>query len=269
VSRKLLLVESLKGSFGIRPAQVPSFLSLTEGGKKALFTRRQAIRLLEVHDHLRELLQDISAVPSHPMRRQLAANEKALLDRLDDMTPEEIVCQPAAFTESELVFITDDENSAGLLREYGFWSLVRLLPRPMTMAVPASAEVKPECAYKAIRDGAGMRELEARISKSEVCAIDTEASDKDPRSAALFGVAFSVKAGEAFYVPVTRADLEGTSPEVIKARLQKLLAGRTRFVGHNVKFDCVLLRRHGITIKHVLFDTMLAAFDCFGDWEFF
>jgi DNA polymerase-1 len=75
--------------------------------------------------------------------------------------------------------------------------------------------------------------------------------------------------GEAFYVALTEADLEGTSPEVIKARLQKLLAGRTRFVGHNLKFDCVMLRQHGITIKHIFFDTMLAAYDCFGDWEFF
>ena len=40
-------------------------------------------------------------------------------------------------------------------------------------------------------------------------------------------------------------------------------------MGHNVKFDCVLLRRHGITIKHLCFDTMLAAYECFGDWEFF
>jgi DNA polymerase I-like protein with 3'-5' exonuclease and polymerase domains len=266
---EIVTVESLKASLGIRPDQVPSFLALTEGGKKALFTKRQASRLLEVHDNLRELLQDISAVSSHPIRRQLAANEKILLGRLDGLKIEGAVSQPAAFAGSELAFIRDDENSAGILREYGFWSLVRLLPRSMTTAMPAWTEVKREVAYQAIRDEAGMRELEARISKSEACALDTEASDKDPRSAALFGMAFSVKAGEAFYVPVTKADLEGTSPELIKAHLQKLLAGRTRFVGHNVKFDCVLLRRHGITIKHIFFDTMLAAYDCFGDWEFF
>jgi DNA polymerase I len=262
--------ESLKTTLGIRPAQVPSFLALAEGGKETLFTKRQAIRLLEVHDDLGELLQDISAVSSREMRRKLLANEKLLLTRLCDMRLEEAVYQPTALAGSELPFIGDDENSAGVLREYGFWSLVRLLPRPMTADVAASARVKPDALlYKAIRTEAGMRELEALVSKSEVCAMDTEASDRDPRSASLFGVAFSVKAGEAFYVPVTDADLEGTSFELIKPRLRKLFAGRTRFVGHNVKFDCVLLRRHGIAIKHVFFDTMLAAYECFGDWEFF
>jgi DNA polymerase I-like protein with 3'-5' exonuclease and polymerase domains len=262
--------ESLKTTLGIRPAQVPSFLALAESGTETLFTKRQAIRLLEVHDDLGELLQDISAVSSREVRRKLLANEKLLLSRLCDMRLEEAVYQPTALAGSDLAFIEDDENSAGVLREYGFWSLARLLPRPMTTDVTASSRAKPDALlYKAIRTEAGMRELEALVSKSEVCAVDTEASDRDPRSASLFGVAFSVKAGEAFYVPVTDADLEGMSFELIKARLRKLFAGRTRFVGHNVKFDCVLLRRHGIAIKNVFFDTMLAAYECFGDWEFF
>lgn len=262
--------ESLKTTLGIRPAQVPSFLALAESGTETLFTKRQAMRLLEVHDDLGKLLQDISAVSSREVRRKLLANEKLLLSRLCDMRLEEAVYQPTARAGSDLAFILDDENSAGVLREYGFWSLERLLPRPMMTNVAASSRAKPDALlYRAIRTEAGMRELEALVSKSEVCALDTEASDRDPRSASLFGVAFSVKAGEAFYVPVTDADLEGTSVELIKARLRKLFAGRTRFVGHNVKFDCVLLRRHGIAIKNVFFDTMLAAYECFGDWEFF
>src|SRR5260370_39375272 len=81
--------ESLKTTLGIRPAQVPSFLALAEGGKETLFTKRQAIRLLEVHDDLGELLQDISVVSSRVVRRKLLANEKLLLSRLCDMRLEE------------------------------------------------------------------------------------------------------------------------------------------------------------------------------------
>jgi len=261
--------EALKVSLGIRPDQVPSFLALTEGGKQAVFTKRQAVRLLEVHDSLEKALQHLSTVSSNGVRRLLSANKEVLVGRLRDMRLEEAVCPFPAFAGPELVFIRDDRNDVEILREYGFWSLVRLLPRSMTTGVPISANVKREVQYKAIRNEVGMRELQALVSKSEVCAMDTEASDKDPRNASLLGVAFSVNAGEAFYVPLTKVDLDGTSPEAIKIRLSKLFAGRTKFVGHNVKFDYVLLRRHGITIKHVFFDTMLAAYECFGDWEFF
>ena len=36
-----------------------------------------------------------------------------------------------------------------------------------------------------------------------------------------------------------------------------------------MKYDALLLCRHGIRVKNIYFDTMLAAYDCFGDWEFF
>src|SRR5205814_665425 len=82
---EMVSVESLKTSLGIRPDQVPSFLALTESGKTSLFTKRQAIRLLEVHDNLVTLLQNIACVSSSQMRRQLSANEKVLLGELCGM----------------------------------------------------------------------------------------------------------------------------------------------------------------------------------------
>jgi len=266
---EIVSVESLRASLGVRPSQVPSFLALTDGGKNSLFKKRQAIRLLEIHDDLKAVFQDVAIVSSNRIRRQLSANEKVLMGRLCDMMLEEETCPCIPTAVSELAFIRDDQNSADILREYGFWSLVRMLPKLVSSGVPASAKVKREVAYKAIRNEAEMRELQLLVSKSEVCAVDTEASDKDPRSASLFGVALSVKAGEAFYVPLTEADLEGTSPEATKAYLRRIFAGQTGFIGHNLKFDSVLLRRHGIAIRNQLFDTMLAAYECFGDWEFF
>jgi hypothetical protein len=177
---EVVTVESLKTSLGIRPDQVPSFLALTAGGKKALFTKRQAIRLLEVHDNLETLLQDISAVSSHQMRRALSANEKVLLVRLDEMRLKEAVCQPAAFAGSELAFIRDDENSAGILREYGFWSLIRLLPRSMPTGIPASPKAPREVAYKPIYNEAGMQE--ATSPPGARTATNWKRESQNPRS---------------------------------------------------------------------------------------
>ena len=44
---------------------------------------------------------------------------------------------------------------------------------------------------------------------------------------------------------------------------------KTKFVGHNIKFDYLILRKHGMRLRNIYFDTMLAAGECFGDWEFF
>jgi DNA polymerase-1 len=51
--------------------------------------------------------------------------------------------------------------------------------------------------------------------------------------------------------------------------LRQVAQGRTTFVGHNLKYDYVLLRRYGIDLSGLGFDTMLAAHECFHDWEFF
>jgi DNA polymerase-1 len=51
--------------------------------------------------------------------------------------------------------------------------------------------------------------------------------------------------------------------------LREVAQFRTTFVGHNLKYDYVVLRRHGVDLSKLGFDTMLAAHECFHDWEFF
>jgi hypothetical protein len=118
---EIVTVESLKSTLGLRPAQIPSFLSLTDGGKKALFTKRQAIRLLEVYDNVSKLLQALPMVPSHSMRRELSTHADVLLNRLGSMATEEPVSPPVGLIESELIFVKDDQNSAETLRKEGLW----------------------------------------------------------------------------------------------------------------------------------------------------
>jgi DNA polymerase-1 len=83
----------------------------------------------------------------------------------------------------------------------------------------------------------------------------------------LYGVAFSVREGQAVYVPLMQSDLGGVSQEEVRTRLERIFRIKTKFVGHNIKFDYLILRKHGL--RNIHFDTMLAAGECFGDWEFF
>jgi hypothetical protein len=78
---EIVTPDSLRVRLGVRPDQVPSFLALTEGGTQALFTKRQATRLLELHSDLGPLLQNSSALSvlsSSQVKRQLTANKQVL-----------------------------------------------------------------------------------------------------------------------------------------------------------------------------------------------
>jgi hypothetical protein len=258
--------DTLESDVGLRPEQVPAFLALTEGGKERLFTKQQATRLLQVHGDLPSLLADVSSVSSASVKRRVTENREALRSRLAALT---LTGWANGASRASLVneLVADTEETRRVLREYGFPSLVRLVFAPAAVRIEApSAKRGPK--YVAVRDEAGLRQLRDAISNCDACAVDTEASDKDPRRATLFGVAFAVDEGRAFYVPVTEADLRGTTPMHVLHVLRQLLGGELKAVGHNLKYDYVLLRRHGIEIKNPYFDTMLAAYDCFGDLPF-
>lgn len=64
-------------------------------------------------------------------------------------------------------------------------------------------------------------------------------------------------------------DLKGIALKKVLTVVKDLCEDkRKKFIGHNVKYDYVLLRRNGIHLKSVFFDTMLAASECFGDLDF-
>jgi DNA polymerase-1 len=267
---EIVTLETLKATEGVRPEQIPSFLALTTGPRGTVITKGQVVRILELHGGLEPILHDPSLLPSGKLRRQVSANREILRDRLSDLGVAKTTWQPPSFGDADLQLLRDDIEARQVMRDYGFLSFLRSLPAPeahrMTLSVQ---ETKAPCAYAAVVEETGLRNLETRILEAGLCALDTEASDKDPRKASLFGVAFSVREGEAFYVPVTQADLRGTSSRVAQAWLRHLMRQEVRFVGHNVKYDYVLLHKHGIEIKNVHFDTMLATYECFGDWDFF
>jgi DNA polymerase I len=103
-----------------------------------------------------------------------------------------------------------------------------------------------------------------------VCAIDTEADDKDPRRATLLGISFALVRGEAYFVPFCERDMGDLTQKMVRRGLKRLFKNQvTRFVGHNLKYDFTLLRRNNIDPPPGCFDTLLAAYECYGDLDFF
>ncbi len=258
-------MDTLASRFHIRPQQVPSFLALTEAGLTGSLTTRQAVRLLESGRTLEAIFESRGADPMSPnIERYLSANKAALLERLQDLTIK--AGQPRVVSISQLV--RNDDDSRRTLRALGFPSLGRLLESPERVELIAAVR---DCnrGYVAIVDRAGLSELAAVVTRAGVCAVDTESTNKDPRKASLLGIAFAVREGQAYYVPVIEAHLHDISAASIFDFLRGLLARNIKIVGHNLKYDYVLLRRCGIRIADTYFDTMLAAHECFGDWDFF
>ena len=110
--------------------------------------------------------------------------------------------------------------------------------------------------YHCVETAEQRADLIQHLAAQKSVCFDTETTGLNPRTADPLGIAFSVAAGEAWYVvcPEDRdkcaAVLEEFRPIFENPKIEK--------VGHNLKYDVSLLKWHGIEVKGKLLDTMLA-----------
>lgn len=110
--------------------------------------------------------------------------------------------------------------------------------------------------YILVNTEAEHKQLLSQLMEQESVSFDTETTGTDANLVDLVGLSFSFKIHEAFYVP-----LPENREEVIK-----ILSFYKPFfeneaiekVGQNIKYDMLILKWYGISIKGKLFDTMLA-----------
>jgi len=99
------------------------------------------------------------------------------------------------------------------------------------------------------------------LSAAAMISFDTETTSTEEMSAALVGISLSVKEGAAYYIPI--GHLAGKNLElkkVIDALTPAMTDAKIGKVAHNAKYDYIILKRHGLTVFPLTFDTMLAEF---------
>jgi DNA polymerase-1 len=110
--------------------------------------------------------------------------------------------------------------------------------------------------YEAVVGETAIRQLVDTLSQYNEICFDTETTGIDANDAELVGMSFSVKPGEAWYVPCP-ADQQQT--HAILSQFAPLFNDRAKtWIGQNIKYDLLLLKWYGCTLKGNLFDTMLA-----------
>lgn len=120
--------------------------------------------------------------------------------------------------------------------------------RPMTVRV--------------VRSEIELKELEATLRRAARCAVDTETDSLILPLARLVGLSFAVSEGEAWYVPV-RSPEPSThlDTEQVLTVLGPLLADpMIAKVGHNLKYDHAVFANHGIELRGIVGDSMLASY---------
>ena len=104
----------------------------------------------------------------------------------------------------------------------------------------------------------------ARVQAAELVALDTETTSLDEMRAEIVGISFSVKPGEAAYIPLRHSgpDAPAQLPfDEVLAKLRPWLENpKHAKLGQHVKYDRHVFANHGIEVQGYVHDTMLQSY---------
>ena len=273
----------VKEKFGVTPDQIIDYLALVGDSVDNIpgvpkCGPKTAVKWLDQHETLKAVMENADQVKGKigeslrnslellPLSYKLATIHVnvELEQSIDQIEHSEI----------------DNEKLAELFKEYEFKSWVNQLQKPSSSknrnlnaenprekASNDSQEAERpaiETQYETVLTQSSFDEWLKRLSESDLFAFDTETTSLSYMEAQIVGVSFSVKPGEAAYVPLAH-DYMGAPEQldrkaVLNALKPLLEDNQKKKVGQNLKYDRNVLANHGICLQGIAEDTMLASY---------
>ena len=147
------------------------------------------------------------------------------------------------------------ERAFQIFNELGFRSLAKdYAPTADTIAK----------SYRTINTLEALADLAGRLESAGSIALRVLPDHPAAMRAGIVGLAFSVAPRDADYVPIGHRALGGVASVPLNVALDALrpvLEDRAvRKIGHDLKFDAIVLARHGVALHGLDLDTMLASY---------
>lgn len=285
--------DGVKKKFGVWPGQIIDYLALVGDSSDNIpgvsgIGPKTAAPLLAHFGTLESMYKRLDEIPQLSIRgaKQLpgklrAQQEQALLSRqlavirCDVPLP----AKPDDLTMRE----PDTESLRELYTRLEFKSWLRELdgsnarqktdasapiPSDAAPSSPAASPLTPHALpaplYEAILDEATLDKWITSLEAAECFAFDTETTSLDYMQARIVGLSFSVKSGEAAYLPLAHHYVDAPPQldrEQTLKKLKPLLESMQHAkLGHHVKYDAHVLANHGIALAGIKYDSMLESY---------
>lgn len=151
----------------------------------------------------------------------------------------------------------DTERLNALFRELEFRTLVESSEHTID---------NDEHTYTVVSEPHDITALRQRLESADEFVFDLETTSLNAMEANIVGFAFAFREREAFYVPAQQAvadlftkadDAARELTELFRPALENPAIAK---VGQNIQYDALVLRRYGVTVRNLAFDTMVASY---------
>ncbi|MCX6016914.1 MAG: DNA polymerase I [Chloroflexi bacterium] len=291
--------------YGIRPDQIIDYKALVGDTSDNVpgvrgIGEKSAQALLQQHETLDRIYTHLDEITQKRARAALeAGRDSAYLSRTLVTIRTDV---PLDVNWDACTAHYDAQRIVALFRELNFKSLLPRLPVLTSTAAPAESLLEEQgslfsadepatrptpppaqhaagviagaaagTASRLVASDEDFKALLTELNTTALIAFDTETTGTDPLRSEAVGLSFSVREGEAWYLPLAGSmptlldtetwQLDPTSPK-FEPIAQALLRPGAQLVAHNAKYDLEVLRMLGVQIDKPVYDTMLAQFLC-------
>ena len=263
--------EEVKNKMGVYPDRVVDLLSLIGDSSDNIpgvkgVGPKTAIKLIEQFDTLDNMIKNIDQIKNDRIKNLIQDNleslnlSKKLVTIKSDMDID--------FNKESFRFnsIKDKENVIKMVNDFELTSIATSLEKLDLIKIKNEPKELKKKDYNLILDDKQLESTISLILESDVVSFDLETTGVDPMSAEIVGLAISINPDQGYYIPIlfpNNIDTEVTPKINYKDIFIKLKPifnqENVLYVGQNIKFDILILKRYGIEVYGHLFDTMIAA----------
>jgi DNA polymerase-1 len=259
MKEKTINIQTIREDFGVEPNQMIDVLGLSGDSADNIpgvpgIGQKTALDLIKTYGDMEHLYQEVESITKKKQRENLITyKEQALLSK------ELVTIDTQAPVSVEIEGFSLQAPDTGALSELFQTFEFRQLQQSVSVKTDLSDK-----RYTAVTDMDMLGDLIGRLESANIFALDTETTSTNPMMAKIVGLSFALIPHEAFYIPCGHNYLG--APQQLKLsdvlnRLKAVLANPDiQKVGQNIKYDWMVLARHGIDLAGVTFDTMLASY---------
>lgn len=260
--------EKVKEKYGISPDQFIDYLALVGDSADNIpgvdrIGPKTAQKLLTEYRSLENIYKEVSNISTRIQKLLSANEENAFLSKeLATM----VESAPLELTEKALTFdkanLAQNEN---LLRDFELRTMLKKImeysPSKQQSEIVFEEEPDNKIDFNSILITSmnDFDELIKEISKYNEIAIDTETTSTDPLRAKLVGISICFDKEKAYYMAFSHHLSDNLDWDICNPILEKALRGKN-LIGHNFKYDYLVLKKNGLVLENKVFDTMIASY---------
>jgi len=243
--------------FGLEPVQFLDVMTLTGDTSDNIpgvpgIGLKTALKLIKNYGSVDNLIRQLDELPKGKIKERLELHKdrldlwRRLVSLVDDIT---VSLDMNSFRRNP----PDQQRLRRLFKQFN-------LTRFLDQMVPEQTISFKE--YELIQSQTDLVRWAEMARKASRIVIDTETTSEFPMKAKIVGISLCITPPKAAYIPIGH---ESQEPQLNLSQVAKVLGPifsdrKIEKIGQNIKYDLIVLANHGMELKGIYVDTMLASY---------